>query len=135
MLLSNVVFPLMLVTGKLTTQLKNTNRQSSKVRKLRFSVAISILLLCILIIKKSDLNFPLNLPVIAWSDTRFLILNLQVNNHVTPVVKEFQQLPVQNVHCGAFNPNGQCPTYSADISLAVYVNQTRSGTRTDNTAE
>ena len=70
-----------------------------------------------------------------------LILNLRMNEHVTPALKQLHWLPVDRrvdfKPCTMMHSihTGQCPTYLADMVRAVAVNQTRSGLRSADTAQ
>ena len=70
-----------------------------------------------------------------------LILDLRMNDHVTPALRQLHWLPVDRrvdfklcIMMHAIH-TGQCPTYSADMVRAVAVNQTRSGLRSADTAQ
>lgn len=70
-----------------------------------------------------------------------LILDLRMNEHVTPALRQLHWLPVDmrvnyklctmmhSIH------TGQCPTYSADMVRSVAANSTRSGLRSADTAQ
>jgi len=69
-----------------------------------------------------------------------LILDLRMNEHVTPALRQLHWLPVDRrvdfKLCTMMHSNhtSQYPTYSSDMVRAVAVNQMRSGLRSaDNT--
>ena len=70
-----------------------------------------------------------------------LILDLRMNEHVTPALRQLHWLPVDRrvdfKLCTMMHSihTGQCPTYLADMVRAVAVNQTRSGLRSADTAQ
>jgi hypothetical protein len=70
-----------------------------------------------------------------------LILDLRMNDHVTPALRQLHWLPVDRrvdfKLCTMMHSihTGQCPTYLADMVRAVAVNQTRSGLRSADTAQ
>jgi len=70
-----------------------------------------------------------------------LILDLRMNEHVTPPLRQLNWLPVDRrvdfKLCTMMHSihTGQCPTYSSDIVRAVAVNQMRFGLRSTDTTK
>ena len=70
-----------------------------------------------------------------------LILDLRMNDHVTPALRQLHWLPVDRrvdfKLCTMMHSihTGQCPTYLADMVRAVAVTQTRSCLRSADTAQ
>jgi len=70
-----------------------------------------------------------------------LILDLRMNEHVTPALRQFHWLPIDRrvdfKLCTMIHSihTGQCPTYSSDTVRVVAVNQIRPGLRSADTAQ
>jgi len=70
-----------------------------------------------------------------------MILDLRMNEHVTPALRQLHCLPVDRrvdfKLCTMMHSihTGHCPTYSSDMVRAVTVNQMRSGLRSAGTAQ